>query len=331
MIVPFRIAPWASRSIDDLPQHYYDGILGTLGFEARSRAVLGALAHTPTKAALAFESRHAASYESNRRALEEAGFELAVVADRDFAAAVDGFLLPLLEEQRGRPARIAIDVSSMSRLRMAIVIEALADLDDGSCLIADLLYAPARFAPHRPELESPVLHVEPVSPFFAGWWANLEQPLAVIMGVGYELEHASSAIDRLEPEATHVFVPESHDERYITDVRTANRALFATKDVRPEITYPVDEPFGTFSRIEALVARLTREHRVAVVTLGPKIFAVAAGLACALHLGDSQWIRVSALDRGPAVDRIADGRVCGIRVVKGPVDDTALLDTAVDE
>ena len=67
----------------------------------------------------------------------------------------------------------------------------------------------------------------------------------------------------------------------------------------------------------------TQEKRVALVPLGPKIYAACALLVGALHPQRVQVIRVSARDQQRPVDHRSDGDVFGLRVVvRQPKSDT---------
>lgn len=325
MTANLRMAQWHARSIDALTSNNYHGLLGTLGYEERSSTIPLALASATRRLAPAFISQQEASFPKNQALLQAAGFDTPVDDDRQFVADVDTFVTASLEAADIDVCRLAIDISSMSRFRIATVVEALASLPVGTRMVADVLYAPAAFRTGAAaRMESSILRVGPVSSFFAGWWDDLDLPLAVVMGVGYELEHASSAIDRLEPEDTYVFVPEGEDPQYLPHVHEANAALYNTRGVHAPVTYLVIEPFACFQRLESEISRLRRDHRVAVVALGPKIFAACAAFACTLHDGAAQLIRVSAHARGDAVDRAADGTVCGLRAIIGGIDAAAL-------
>lgn len=322
-----RILPFDKRPLIDLPRDAYDGVLGTLGYELRSRELPLRLSAATLKCAPAFQDQHVGSYIENRDALGEAGYDIAVVADENFLALVESLIDECRHLARDRLPRIAVDISSMSRWRIAAVVEALTSDRRGSPLVADLLYAPAvRDAPAQ--ADTPILSVEPVSPFLAGWWDDLDQPLAAIIGVGSEVEHASSAIDRLEPEDTYVFVPHGDDENYRDEVQSANQGLLAaTRDIEQVADYRVTEAYQTFQAIDTLVRRLRTQHRVAVVPLGPKIFAACGALVCSLHYPSAQCIRVSAGERREPINSRANGTVCGLRLVTGAVDDSSVYTT----
>ncbi len=181
----------------------------------------------------------------------------------------------------------------MSRLRIAYVIEAALSLPRDVDLDLDFLYTPAEYEAYDASTEPPIFSVEPVSEYFAAWWSRLDRPLFAFVGLGYELEMASSALDVLEPEGAQAFFPEGRDPRYLAAVREANKGIDVWSPVDPEeVSYPVDNPFARFRLLEARISRMIGDHRIALVPLGPKIFAVIAMIAGALHPRDVQVVRV---------------------------------------
>lgn len=324
MTSTLRILPWTTRPLGEMRSADYHGVLATLGYEPRSREVPLQLKDAVVKLAPAFVGQHVGSYETNRDELLVARFDVSSVEESAFSEVVRTVVGAVAEVADGALPRLAVDISSMSRWRIAMIVEELTQPEPGTALIVDLLYAPAVFE-DPPATETPILSVEPVSPYLAGWWDDLDQPLAAIIGVGYELEHASSAIDRLEPEQTHVFVPHGDDPRFLQKVVRANQGLpEQTRDIQGPVPYTVTEPYQTFQAIETLVRRLRGSQRVAVVPLGPKIFAACAALVCSLHHPAAQLIRVTAHERREPLNSLADGSICGLRLVVGAVDDAAL-------
>lgn len=317
-----RILPVAPATLKTLDASGYDAALASLGFEYRCREIPAALGAVATRVALPFKDRQQESYEANAKFFADHEWEIPKLGIGDDESR---WIVNWVEVTSSREEvhRVAVDVSSMSRSRIAAVIEGLMDLPAEVDVEIDLLYTPSVFVAPTPEDDPPVLGVGPVSGYFAGWWTDLEAPLHAIIGVGYELERASSAIDLLEPEEADVMLPVGTDVRYLQAVRKANTALFHTKHVSSPRDYPVGDPFACFHVLESNVHRLTQEKRVALVPLGPKIYAACALLVGALHPQRVQVIRVSARDQQRPVDHRSDGDVFGLRVVvRQPKSDT---------
>lgn len=314
-----KIRPLQPKALRSVKKGAYDAALASLGFERRCRQTPQAIGTPADAVAIVFGDRHEHDFTANERWFAKSGWERVEIPEEEVIAWVGNWMSELAKG-RENPVRVAVDVSSMSRLRIAAVIEAILELEPEARAEVDLLYTPAEFEP-PPEEDPSVFSVAPVSDYFAGWWTDLGTPLVAVIGVGYELEMAASAIDTLEPERTIVFTPDGEDLRYAEEVERANRALMATKGVdRGPIPYEVANPFGCFTALEAQLSRLEAQSRVALVPLGPKIYAACAMLAAGLHPAQTQVIRVSAGDRQKPLNRQSNGRLCGLRVVMGPAD-----------
>ncbi len=312
-----RIRPFAATTLDEAGEIPYHSALASVGYEKRSRQIPEALGITG--AAIPFATRRKLEFEPNLKFFKSSGWDLLSVEESDCYTAVSDWLRSLLSGL-DEPVRVAIDVSSMSRDRIADVVEGVFDLPLSAELDVDFLYTPAKFQPPPEEGEQPpVFSVAPVSGYFAGWWSALDKPLYVVVGLGYELERAASALDVLEPETTQIYVPIGTDERYFEAVQTANQGLIDVPNLEPnEIHYEVADPFACFRRLEASIARLEDENRIALVPLGPKIFALIMTLTAALHPVTTQVIRVSAGDRQKAVPQESDGSLYGLTLALRP-------------
>lgn len=314
-----RIGSFPARKLTELDGSEYDAALVSLGYEKRARQIAERLVDVPDRTAIPFTDRHELDYETNERWLRESEWTLPVVGEEKIVAFMSAWLG---ERARGRedPMTAAIDISSMSRVRIGAVIQALLSLPADACAQVDLLYTPAKFPSAREGDDPQIFDVGPVSRYFAGWWTNLSAPLVAVIGVGYEREMAASAIDKLEPTDMIVFASTTAGiDRYAAEVTSANQALLEPGEDGPQVVrYDLADPSGCFSVLEATLARLERDCRVVMVPLGPKMFAACAMLASALHPQSSQVIRVSAGEREKGLNRESDGKLYGLRVVVAP-------------
>lgn len=310
-----RIRPFGATTLEQADGSCYDSVLASVGFEHRCREIPEALG-IPGLAAR-FGDHQELDYEDNLKFFAEHDWQLPEVDEDSYYRCVSEWLVALTGP--GDPVRVAADVSSMSRRRIADLVEAVFSLPPEAQLDCDFLYTPAEFESPDAEREPPIFSVDPVSEYFGGWWSDLDKPLFAIVGLGYELERAASALDVLEPERAQVYVPEGSDEKYLQAVREANAGLFDTRGVDPrEVLYKVGDPFSCFRRLESDLGRAAGSHRVSLIPLGPKIFALVATVAAALHPVDSQVIRVSAGTRQEALQRRSDGSLYGLTVSLRP-------------
>jgi hypothetical protein len=310
-----RIKPFPASTVRRIDGTVYGSVLASLGFERRCREIPSALGISGV--VIPFGDRHDLDYDVNRKFFNEAGWEISEIEEDEYFYRVSRWLSEAIAA--GKPTRIAADVSSMSRRRIADVVEAVFNLPEDAHLDIDFLYTPARFEPPDVSLEPPVFSVGPVSESFAGWWSALEKPLHAVVGLGYELERAASALDVLEPESTQIYVPVGNDPKYLEAVRKSNTGLFEFRGVDPnEVQYPVSDPFSCFAQLEASIGRKAETHRISLIPLGPKIFALLATVASALHPTVSQVIRVTAGHREVPMPRRSNGIICGLTVALRP-------------
>lgn len=312
-----RVTPLAKSTLEGLSGDTYGAVLASLGFEQRCTEIPAELGEVAWRATVPFFDRREGSYQKNERFFREAGWEIAEIESE---SEVSDWIARWLRERSAEEGvrRLAVDVSSMKRTRIAAVVEAVIEYLTAHELEIDFLYTPSSFRAPEESDDPPVLSVRPVSGYFAGWWHDLDAPLHAIIGLGYELERASSAIDQLEPEVVEAFVPVGTDGDYLTALKKANEELFGTEVLEGVTYYEVADPFSCFRTLESRVHGIAGQHRVALVPLGPKIFATCVLLVAALHPGAVQVIRVSAEEREHVVDYSSDGNVYGLRLVLGP-------------
>ena len=311
------IRPWETRSIESLADgERYDGLLTSVGYEPRSCAiaeVLGPL--SGRNVAVEFAEQRTSSYMRSLEHFERAGFAISRDWDGSFMPFVHDWLVELAALPHS--VRVAIDVSSMNRKRIAAVVEVLAALRPAFALTAELLYAPARVDPPA-GLPEGVITLAPVSAYFAGEL----QPAATavgLIGVGYEPNKAAGALSNLEIPCAGVYVPNGPDDQLRPAVLEANRGLLESADEHEQIEYEILDPFDCISRLEGHSRALLRSDAVPVIIpLGPKIFALSSCIVAAIHHPRIQVWRASFDSGEEAVERVADGSVCGVAIDLAP-------------
>lgn len=300
-------------SLSDLSERApeYDLFVGSLGYESRSTFVARQLAsRARTKLSPAFNHNRVLSFDENEAWFLDNGFRTEEIEDKDiFKVLID--TLETLQSGQTRGLRIALDISSMTRLRMALSIQALLFREPGG-LQLDVYYAPAVFSKHSGE-EGPILVRAPL-PGFEGWTSEPEQTASLILGLGYEWGVAVGMFEYLEPSSAWAFLPKGSDPRYEDLVRKRNSGLWQLVPPDNVIEYQVLSPYQTLINLESLLHGLRATTRPMLVPLGPKIFTFCALVAALLHSPDVSVWRVSAdVARNP-VDRVADGNLCLLRI-----------------
>jgi hypothetical protein len=290
----------------------YDLFIGTIGYEHRARYIPEHLKiRAAQRIAVGFESDQIYNYEENSLWYRSANFEIYHLGDEPFGRLLAERLTNIARKPKGRDAvRLCVDISSMTRIRMAMLMRLLADARLGTCLEADFLYATASFSP-PPSSSVPNRHVGPVLPSFSGWWTAPERPLAAAVGLGYEENKALGAVEHIQASSIWTFQPISPIDAYTPALDQANRTLLNLVPSENKFNYRVDRPFDGFVELESFTFGITRNHNLVLLPFGPKIFALCALMVGLLHPEVAVW-RVSGAEE-PA-DRRASGDVCGLGI-----------------
>src|ERR1019366_1589566 len=157
----------------------YDLFLAAVGYEARARYIVQELApNARRKVALAFSRDKVLDYLANLVYLSKAGYGIQELEDGEIDSWFRKELISVTSDS-DRDIRFGIDISSLSRIRIATAFEVIRGLagQSGRTVITDWYYSIARYsAPPREFVPNAV--VGPVLPSFAGWTTEPERPLA---------------------------------------------------------------------------------------------------------------------------------------------------------
>lgn len=300
--------------VERLRRHRYDLVVAALGFEERCRYIAEAYGpEANSHIALAFSDRRELSYDENEKCLKMAGYDVFVWRDDE----VISRLVDVVSARRNSAVdavSICVDISSMSRLRIAsFVVAARALALQIGRVEVDFVYAVAAYS-EPPSVDAAPVHAGPVLPEFAGWTLAPEQPSCLVLGLGYEVDRALGAFDLLEPGDVWVAVPHSVSEDYEEALRGANAGLFKLiADESHKLFYYIDKPLDSFVRLESFVRGVSLTSRPIVVPFGPKIFALVSLLVGTVHPDVAVW-RISFGPYEPAVQRRPNGTVVGLQV-----------------
>ncbi len=285
----------------------YDLLVFAVGYEKRSRFIAEKFA-TKSKLVVGFQfpEGHILSFEDNKK----------------FLSNVDGVLMEANEtleailvkngEADFYGKKVCLDVSSLNRGAMAAILSELLESEFFSGCSISVLYAVAKFT-EPPKEEADFLDFGPLVGF-SGWTSSPEKPTALVMGLGYEADHAVGALEYLDPSAAFAFFPIGEDSQFEQAVKNANRTLFEVLAQDRMVQYPVLSPYQTFWQMRSLILTLSSVSRVVLVPMGPKIFCSLC-LVCQKAIGDeiSVW-RASGHTLSAAKDAVAEGPICGYMV-----------------
>lgn len=302
------------RITDASMADHFDLLVVALGYEDRSAHVALTLGdRAERKVAMAFETNQTLSYGSNALELERLGFEI-VPIDDDAGAQILDFVEHLHESERS----IGVDVSSFTRLQLAQIVDALVQEPAFSVSI-DFLYAPAQSGGWESET-GPIIVAEPIHPAFTSWTDDPTRPLAALIGVGVENNLALGVAEYLDVSNVYAFVPAGGDPGFDELNEAANHDFLGTSYVVHRADYDLRQPFELFARLESLVYGISPDTRVAIVPLGPKLFALCGLLASAISDRSATVWRFSWNGASDPVDRKAAGPVSSLRMEHAVVD-----------
>ncbi|MCQ8104375.1 hypothetical protein NP590_09700 [Methylomonas sp. SURF-2] len=289
----------------------YSFFIASLGFERRARYIAETLRPKATHhIAWNFKDRQTYSYLENKHWFSSNEYS---IIDTDESDCIPEELKAILENASNHSNVIGcIDISSMTRKRMAAIVELLCDgcIKSGSSI--DFLYSLGAYSPPSTEI-APNTHFGPISPFFAGWTTNPNKPPIAIVGLGYEESKALGATEYIQADEAWAFIPESPIEAYLPAVLEANATFLSFLSTRQKINYRPDDPVGCYSLLESLLYGVAPFGRPIILPFGPKIFTLMALLACTKYSEASVW-RVSAQENEIPADRLPSDYIIGVRV-----------------
>lgn len=290
----------------------FDFIVYSVGYEFRSRYIASRFSKQADKIlAFVFSDCHELSFQENLEYAKEIG---ALPFDKPSdLRSVFSNADPELNTLKGK--RILFDVSSMSRTVLSALLSQLLDDDFFTGADIAIVYAVANFS-EPTSFEYDFLDFAPI-PEFSGWTASPEKPMAMILGLGYEADHAIGAFEYLDPSATFCFFPRGNDERFADAVKKSNEPLLDQMKPSRIVKYLVSDPLHTFSLLSSIMLSLLETARFVLVPMGPKIF-VALCLVCQRVYGDevSVW-RASGHSKDSLKDVDAEGPITGFWVRRG--------------
>ena len=291
-----------------VPRGGFDVCFFALGYESRCTHLMALKEASRVAVALPFVTNADAQFEENRRLFASAGVSIADLHDEsDFASAFTSTLARAFHGRRNRS--LAIDISSLTRSRLAACVSVLHKLAAGSKspVHARFYYSPAAF--EAPPSQAPsVLVAEAVAPRFKGRLRRSSIPLGAVIGLGYEPQRALGAFELLEPARAWAFKPISQDVRYSDALNLANEQLIDSVGRNRVFPYPVGDPASTFSAVESFVFSMMDEYRLVLIPMGPKIFALVCLLVALVDSANAPAVwRVGERAYQSPLDAVSDG------------------------
>ncbi|MCU0613460.1 MAG: hypothetical protein MUD09_00095 [Desulfobacterales bacterium] len=303
------VKPW-SEFKEDLN---YDIILATVGYENRARFIpKNYKIQAKLKIAAAFKDNQVLDFKKNLNFFNENSYQIQIVKEDRFF----NWIIKTLKNIKKNEIKILVDISSMSRLRIAAIIAAIVQLSAKKQFFVEFVYALAKYTP-PPKMLGPITQMGPVLSYFAGWFPDPGINCAAIIGLGYDFGKAVGTIEYLEPYEIWALNPIGEDNKYEKAVRKANHHLLDVIDKNKLLNYEVKKPFETFYKIESLISKLIQSSRPTIVPFGPKIFCLISLLIAVMHYPKTSVWRVSSEKYEKILNRYPSGTVVGINAEFG--------------
>ncbi len=246
-------------------------LIGALGYEKRSCQFLLSETLTEFDAILIYDYQAVGmhSYDANLKIVNEMQLDDNKLSDPNLF--INEFNRRCLEYS-GNKISVTIDFSSLDRSLISELLLAVYR-NRGIIIDVNVLYFPQVFSKPFNVLDT-VSKFGPVLPEFSGSSRSSDQKLCMIVGSGYEFGKVIGAQDRLEPDEIFVFTPVGTDPRFEDAIRNANYGFEFIENSNNVVKYDLSSPEETLASLFELVRHKKATHRVLLLPMGPKIFAV---------------------------------------------------------
>ncbi len=168
-------------------------------------------------------------------------------------------------------ASILVDLSCLARQHIGALFAAIKDLAKGGPVDLQIAYSLARFVKPPVHWSTVIRRIAPVNNEFAGWTAAPDNPIELVIALGYEKGKAIGAAEYLEPGDTWLFVPTSPEEKYLREVQVHNKELLLERKSK-QLEYEVLAPVDAYHTLLSLVRGMRNVARPILLPFGPKIF-----------------------------------------------------------
>jgi len=184
---------------------------------------------------------------------------------------------------------IIIDVSLIKRAHLAIIFNEIYELSTNREINLYIYYSLAAYTPPDKSDPAPNKRVTSVHPRFMGWDDEQDLNIMTIVGLGYEKEKATGAVEYLESDRSILFIPNSSEEQYLQEVKNQNDYLIQSTKLSDRIEYDVESPVKTIMKIDSIISSCKNRYKPVLLPFGPKIFYACTLLVALSHPNASVW------------------------------------------
>jgi hypothetical protein len=208
------------------------------------------------------------SYQKNKKYYEKIGAKIIEGPD---ITVTNQFIELIKEKKIKKPINCFLDITVMSRYRLAFILSFLIDhLEKTSTItigyeISDFYDAPKGL--------SPIRKIGPILNSLSGSLSDINLPSAIVLGLGYELGKGIGISNYLDTESTFLFIPQGKDSRFEESVMQNNQSLISETPSNHKFFYDITNPYKTYLELRETMSAILQCYRPVLVPLGPKIMA----------------------------------------------------------
>jgi hypothetical protein len=216
-------------------------------------------------------------------------------------------------EKSDSEMRILVDVSSMDRKTLSLVIFRLLSDSNASRTSIAFLYAPVKFI-KPPRTLVPIEYSGPVNELLGMQPRDPNSPIIMFLGLGYEIGLALGVVETFEPASVLAYIPRGTDKNFDREVYRANLPLFADGKYVSRIEYNISSPANAMIDLKDRFLSAKDRARIVFVPMGPKIFSAMAILCGYIFWPEVCVWRISSRISKENAQRYADGSITGFRL-----------------
>lgn len=265
-------------SFDELLNEQVDIIIAACGYETRSSHLVQ-LAHFNAKRKIALlfkELPDFASRKKNEEIFLSKDYECYEI-ESNSAENINKVLHAVCKDFNDENVKILIDYSSMTRIWYGNIIQFLTNIE---CNIRHLViyfsYTPENYFPVTSSIEK---GNKPYSVFLNQNQINTNKPIALVLGLGYDVNSAEYLNNFFNNPDKYLFVPNpSFNDKYTLLAKENNSGLINSSNPINVFQYSAANIEDIESKLRSVCLNLRLKYRVIIASLGPKTFSLASFL-----------------------------------------------------
>lgn len=277
---------------DQIHRERFDLFIAASGYENRSTYLASHLPdHQAKKIALCFDDRKSTLFRpQNDLIFRELGFECVEMPGNN-STILKRLLDRFTKADQYQKIKILVDYSCMSKTWLSGIIDYFSrneeNQEDTEVFFS---YTPSWFDVPQP------LHFRKINWDLPGIFNSPGKHIAVILGLGYEKFLAESLFQSLKDHTRYVFYSNpAFDNRFVEEVLKNNEKILENLEPERVFRYPIRDLKETDALLTSLCLELRLNHRVVLISMGPKPFLLSCLLLSARYPDVFVWNITSSI------------------------------------